>query len=79
MQGQGNNLKTDNEVLFVVKFELGESLSDTIEFRKYDISEELAIDFCKRNNLGINVYPTIVDALNQKYKTVQALNEKEEM
>lgn len=34
--------KNEKEVLFIVKFELGDQLSDQIVFRKDDISEELA-------------------------------------
>lgn len=62
------------EVLFIVKFELGEKLSDQIEFRKGDIAEELALEFCERNELGASVYTTIVSALEEKYQTVQKLN-----
>ena len=69
----------ESDILFVVKFELGETLSDTIEYRRGDIAEELALEFCNRNDLSINIYPTIVTALEDKYATVQELNEKEEM
>ena len=67
----GNN---ENEVLFIVKFELGDTHSDQIMYKVGDIVEELAIQFCERNQLGVGVYTTIVDALEEKYQTVQELN-----
>lgn len=61
-------------MIFIVKFELGDQLSDQIVFRKDDISEELALAFCEKHNLGVPVYSTIVNALEEKLKIVQSLN-----
>ena len=69
--------KAAKDVLFIVKFELGDELSDQIVFRKDDISEELALAFCEKHKLGVPVYNTIVNALDEKFKIVQGLNSHE--
>ena len=62
------------EVIFIIKFELGDEFSDHIEFRKDDISEELAMAFCEKHKLGIPVYNTIVNNLEEKLKIVHGIN-----
>lgn len=64
-------LESDQDVLFVLKVDMGNNDQQFITFRQNDTAEDLAFEFCKMHGLNIKVYDFIADALKQKYRQLQ--------
>lgn len=64
-------LESDQDVLFVLKVDMGNDVQKFITFKQHDSAEDLAFEFCKVHGLNIKVYDFISDALKQKYHQLQ--------
>lgn len=64
-------LESDQDVLFVLKVDMGQGIQKFIQFRNGDSPEDLAFEFCQAYQLNIKVYDFISDALKQKYHQLQ--------
>ena len=58
------------DVIFVLNLDIGSGKKDKIIFRSQDTPEDLALQFCRKNNLNIRVYDFVANALREKYHEV---------
>lgn len=62
--------ESPQDVLFILKVDMGGNRHECISFRQDDTPEEAAFSFCKEHNLNIKIYDFIVDSLRQKYHQI---------
>jgi hypothetical protein len=58
----GNN----PDVLFVLNLDIGSGKQDKISFKSTDTPENLALQYCRKNNFNIQVYDLVSNALREK-------------
>ena len=74
----------DSEVVFVLNLDIGSGKKDKIIFKSNDTPEDLALKFCRKNNLNIRVYDFVANALREKYdevtlmKYIRKVNDEDE-
>ena len=56
----------ETSVLFVLNLDIGDGTTDRIVFRQDSIPAKVALEFCQRNNLDINVYNYLLNALEER-------------
>ena len=81
----GDMDQSDNpDVIFVLNLDIGSGKKDKIIFRSTDSPEDLALKFCRKNNLNIRVYDFVANALREKYdevtlmKYIQKVNDEDD-
>ena len=66
------------EILFILNLDIGKKIKDKITFKRGDIPEDLAIQFCQKNSLNIKVYDLIVQGLRDKYEEAIKMESEED-
>lgn len=56
----------EQDVLFILKVDMGKGRVEYIDYRKNDSPEELAFEFCKKFGLNVKVYDFVAESLRQK-------------